>query len=199
MTERSSAVRGCRAALSHRVQTVCCLSSCCTLLFSFFLHIHLIADFHFVDALLFIIRAFSSWFLSLLPYLISPILARPFLDTIKPAGAPACSAGEWGWRPFGPRASVLIWCFHACILICVPIFLAFCILVFVLALHLQFVLAFFPEFARCFVLFWSSMTFFITFCLALSIVFRDSLVPVRAPVCQAGFYQAWASRPVSPG
>ena len=28
VTERSSAVRGCRAALSHRVQTVCCLSSC---------------------------------------------------------------------------------------------------------------------------------------------------------------------------
>ena len=54
-----------------------------------------------------------------------------------------------GWRPFGPRASVLIWCFHACILICFPIFLAFCILVFVLVLHLQFVLAFFPEFARC--------------------------------------------------
>ena len=52
VTERSSAVRGCRAALSHRVQTVCCLSSCCTLLFSFFLHIHLIADFRFFDALL---------------------------------------------------------------------------------------------------------------------------------------------------
>ena len=83
--------------------------------------------------------------LSLLPYLISPILARPFLDTIKPAGAPACSAGEWGGVPSVPELSstVLIWCFHACILICVPIFLAFCILVFVLVLHLQFVLAFF--------------------------------------------------------
>ena len=139
--------------------------------------------------------------LSLLPYLISPILARPFLDTIKSAGAPACSAGEWGGVPSVPELSstVLIWCFHACILICVPIFLAFCILVFVLVLHLQFVLAFFLSLRDVLSLFWSSMTFFITFCLALSIVFRDSLVPVRAPVCQAGFYQAWASRPVSPG
>ena len=67
VTERSSAVRGCRAALSHRVQTVCCLSSCCTLLFSFFLHIHLIADFRFFDAWLLIIRAFSSWFCLFFP------------------------------------------------------------------------------------------------------------------------------------
>ena len=67
VTERSSAVRGCRAALSHRVQTVWCLSSCCTLLFSFFLHIHLIADLRFLDALLFIIRPFSSWFCLFFP------------------------------------------------------------------------------------------------------------------------------------
>ena len=67
VTERSSAVRGCRAALSHRVQTVCCLSSCCTLLFSLFSHIHLTADFRFFDALLFIIRAFSSWFCLFFP------------------------------------------------------------------------------------------------------------------------------------
>ena len=67
VTERSSAVRGRRAALSHRVQTVCCLSSCCTLLFSLFSHIHLTADFRFFDALLFIIRAFSSWFCLFFP------------------------------------------------------------------------------------------------------------------------------------
>ena len=42
-------------------------------------------------------RAFSWWF-----YFSSPIALTPyiqyssFLDTIKPAGAPACSAGEWG-------------------------------------------------------------------------------------------------------
>ena len=67
VTERSSAVRGCRAALSHRVQTVFCLSSCCTLLFSLFSHIHLTADFRLFDALLFIIRAFSSWFCLFFP------------------------------------------------------------------------------------------------------------------------------------
>ena len=136
-----------------------------------------------------------------LPYLISPILARPFLDTIKTAGAPACSAGEWGGVPSVPelRFSVLIWCFHACILM----FSHFsCILhsSFCLGLASPVCFCIFPEFARCFV---PSLVFhdpfFITFCLALSIVFRDSLFPVRAPVCQAGFYQAWASRPVSPG
>ena len=91
--------------------------------------------------------------LSLLPYLISPILARPFLDTIKPAGAPACSAGEWGGVPSVPELSptVLIWCFHACMLICVPIFLAFCILVFCLGLASPVCSCIFPEFARCFV------------------------------------------------
>ena len=135
-----------------------------------------------------------------LPYLISPILARPFLDTIKTAGAPACSAGEWGGVPSVPElsSSVLNRCFYACILM----FSHFsCILhsSFCLGLASPVVLAFFLSLRDILSLFWSSMTFFITFCPALSIVFRDSLVPVRAPVCQAGFYQAWASRPVSPG
>ena len=99
-----------------------------------------------------------------LPYLISPILARPFLDTINTAGALACSAGEWGGVPSVPElsSSVLIRCLYACILM-FSIFLAFCTLLFVLVLHLQFVLAFFLSLRDILSLFWSSMTFFITF------------------------------------
>ena len=87
-----------------------------------------------------------------LPYLISPILARPFLDTIKTAGAPACSAGEWGGVPSVPElsSSVLNRCFYACILM----FSHFsCILhsSFCLGLASPVCSCIFPEFARYFV------------------------------------------------
>ena len=90
-------------------------------------------------------------FVSLL-YLISPILARPFLDTIKTAGAPACSAGEWGGVPSVPElsSSVLIRCFHACILMFSHLS---CILhsSFCLGLASPVCSCIFPEFARSFV------------------------------------------------
>ena len=48
VTERDSAVRGCRAALSHMVPFVCCLLPCLIVLFlSFSWHTHLIADIRF--------------------------------------------------------------------------------------------------------------------------------------------------------
>ena len=45
VTERDSAVRGCRAALSHMVPFVCCLLPCLIVFFSW--HTHLIADIRF--------------------------------------------------------------------------------------------------------------------------------------------------------
>ena len=91
--------------------------------------------------------------LSLLPYLISPILARPLLDTIKTAGAPACSAGEWGGVPSVPELSSSVldlvfscvysdMCSHfSCIL-----HSCFC-----LGLASPVCSCIFPEFARCYV------------------------------------------------
>ena len=41
--------------------------------------------------------------LFLFPTCSHPLLARSFLDTIEPAGVPACSAGEWGGVPSVPE------------------------------------------------------------------------------------------------
>ena len=102
------------------VPFVCCLLPCLIVLFlSFFLAhpSYLLLTFVSLRGVDYLPELSRRGFVSL-PYLISPILARPFLDTIKTAGAPACSVGEWGGVPSVPElsSSVLIRCFYACIL-----------------------------------------------------------------------------------
>ena len=113
----------------------CCLLPCCTLVFSLFLAHPSV--FCFFDAVLLTCPSVFVVFLFFFPTCSHPLLARSFLDTIEPAGAPACSSGEWGWRPFGPRAKLRLRLVAPIGLSSAPLFVA-CVFVFVFWLSSRF-------------------------------------------------------------
>ena len=73
VAERSSAVRGCRAALSHMVLFACCLLPCCTLVFS-------LSWQHYLA------RAFSSCFCLSSLLALTPCLHARFWTRLSPQG-----------------------------------------------------------------------------------------------------------------
>ena len=84
VAERSSAVRGCRAALSHMVLFACCLLPCCTLVFSLSWHTHLF----FVSSMRYCLlaRAFSSCFCLSSLLALTPCLHARFWTRLSPQG-----------------------------------------------------------------------------------------------------------------
>ena len=90
VTERSSGVRGCRAALSHMVLLVCCLLPCLIVIFLFFLGTPifswLIADTRFFTRCCLLARSLSSWFCFSSLLAPTPCLHARFWTRLSPQG-----------------------------------------------------------------------------------------------------------------
>ena len=103
VAERSSAVRGCRAALSHMVLFACCLLPCCTLVFSLSWHTHLF----FVSSMRYCLlaRAFSSCFCLSSLLALTPCLHARFWTRLSPQGHRPARPVNGGGVPSVPELS----------------------------------------------------------------------------------------------
>ena len=146
-----SVARQCGAAELRLVTWLYLLAVCCRVAHWSFPFLAHPSVFRFFDAVLFTCPSFFVVFLFVFPTCSHPLLARPFLDTIEPAGAPACSSGEWEWRPFGPRAKLRLRLVAPFGRSSAPLFVA-CVFVFVFWLSS-------PFFMRCLHMFFASHLF----------------------------------------
>ena len=105
VAERSSAVRGCRAALSHMVLFACCLLPFCTLVFSLSWHTHLF----FVSSMRYCLlaRAFSSCFCLSFLLALTPCLHARFWTRLSPQGHRPARPVNGGGVPSVPELSLV--------------------------------------------------------------------------------------------
>ena len=107
VTERSSGVRGCRAALSHMVLFVCCLLPCLIVIFLFFfgtpIFSWLIADTRFFTRWCLLARSLSSWFCFSSLLAPTPCLHARFWTRLSPQGYRPVRPVNGGGAPSVPE------------------------------------------------------------------------------------------------
>ena len=141
VTERSSGVRGCQAALSHMVLFVCCLLPCLIVIFLFFLSTPifswLIADTRFFTRCCLLARSLSLWFRFSSLLAPTPCLHARFWTRLSPQGYRPVRPVNGGGVPSVPELCFVLVSVTPVGWFSAPVFVA-CIFVFVFWLSFRF-------------------------------------------------------------